>query len=534
MTFGEWARARLWPWLTTQRYAILLAIIVGASLAFRVHVSRACSLWFDEITTLEDCYAPWPVLLRGPSRENPALSFWLVRLATELFGRSDTAVRSISLVFGCVLLVAAYRLCRELEISAPRALLVVASLAVTPFFSKHATEARPYALVIALVTFGAVFALRLIRGPFALRPLIGLAVCSTAASATHYFALGYALALWGAVALGTVRAWRPRALPVRARIATAAVLAASLLVFGIIAANIVALSRWYSSHFLGGRAHHFSDHALWQTFSFVKEPSWPVEFEAAAAAFGLVLVAVRRRGIAGLTPLLLAFAPVGVAKLLSSGHFIAPRYLAPSLVFYHLGRVAVLFAAADLLAWALARIGRFRRRFDLAWLFLIAPFWLRLAEYPNGFGVGQRYYAGLQDYFQGERARDTALVVFIGYSGRRIMNMQYPVPHLETLEQFQPIAGIRRYLIAEFPSSDRRLGAKFGPLLERHFGLTLAQWKHLRRVPLAATRYQPAVPARLVMLDDDHAAQGQSDRATPAEPNVGGTTETTGQPEGDE
>jgi hypothetical protein len=502
-------------------------MIVGASLLLRLHVSRECSLWLDEAATARDAYAPWPILLHGPEREHPPLMFWLVRLATALFGRGDTGVRLISLLFGCVLLVAVDRLCLELEFSKARALIVTASLALTPFFVRHATEARQYAMAGALVTFAAVFALRLLRGPFTLRSLLGLAVCSVCAAATHFFALAYALALWGAVAVGTIRSWQLRALSRHEQRALAGVLAVSLLAFGAIGAEVVALAHFYASHSLGSQVHHhFSAPAIWQAFSFSTRPSWPVRLEAVLSALGLVLIAARLQNIAGIIPGSLAFAPLAVASVLSSGHALTPRYLFPSFVFYHLGAVTAVFGAFDLLTFVVAYFGPFARRASLlAWLVLLVPLALRLKEYPAGFGAGQLNYRGLQAYFQGARARDTALVVFVGYAGLSIMKTQYPVPHLMSLEDFEPIPGIDRYLIAEFSSTDPHLSARLGPLLRRHFELSLGQWRALRLVRLPGTRFQLPPRARLITLHPkatelapEHAEEAPSSSDTQSTP----------------
>jgi hypothetical protein len=511
--------ASAWSWIVTHRYTLGLAALVTASLAFRLYVSQACSLWQDEASTAQDAYQPWPLLLRGPEREHPPLMFWMVRFATEILGRGDTGVRAVSLFFGCVLLVAVYRLCLELELSAPQGLAAAASLSLTPFFMKHAIEARQYAITGALVTFSTVFALRLLRGPFRLRTFVGFAVCSVAASAVQFFAYAYALALWAAVVVGTARRWRARTLPPRERIALVSILTLTLLSFGAISVLVVSLAHWYQTHALGGKAqHHFSVPSMWRAFSFLARPPWP-SLEPFVAAFGLLFVAGRSRRLAGLIPFALTFAPIAVASKLSSGHSLGPRYLYPSFVFYQLGEVAAVFGVFELLAKLAGRWGRPVAALGL--VALVVPLALRVREYPTGFGAGTAYYRGLQAYFEGPRGRDTALVVFVGYAGLRIMQTQYPVPHLMSLEAFEPIPGIERYVIAEFHSGDPNSSAKFEPLLKRHFGLSLRQWRALRPVRLPATRYQGPVRARLVLLDAN--APSRTEQARTGQPGADGT-----------
>jgi hypothetical protein len=530
MTERVSARTRVAAWALKHGYAIALAAIVAASLAFRLHVSHECSLWLDEAATARDAYADWPALLRGPEREHPPLMFWLVRLATALLGRGDTAVRAVSLAFGCVVLVAVYLLCLELRFSANRGLVAAASLALTPFFIRHATEARQYAMAGAFVTLATVYALRLLDKPPSdvaervgqsrLRSLIGFGVCTVAASATHFFALAYALALWAAVAAGQVRLLDLRPLPVRGRASMLAAIGAPLVLLALVSVRLASVVRWYSTHSLGGRAHHhLSALVIWQNFSFAARPRWPIPIEAAISAGGLVFIALRRRDLGGLIPLLLAFAPVGVGRLVSSGHALAPRYLWPSFVFYHLGEVAAVFAVLDLVAWGARRIGGPAPRLAaLAWLILLVPLNLRLREYPDGYGAGQVNYRGLKAYFEGPRGKDTALVVFVGYAGLSIMGTQYPVPMLMSLESFQRIPGIDRYLVAEFHSTDPHLMGEFRPLIARHFGLSPGQWRALRLVRLPGTRFQAPVRARLVVLDENGRARTDERRPRRAAP----------------
>jgi 4-amino-4-deoxy-L-arabinose transferase-like glycosyltransferase len=524
------------PSRVTRWHVFALALIVGASLAYRLYVSNECSLWLDEASTAKEIYSPWPKLLRGPEREHPPLMFVLVRLGVEIFGRGDTAVRAVSLLFGCVLLVGVYLLCLELGFRATRALVPVAWLALTPFFIRYTTEARQYAIVGGCTIFATLFALRLIRGPLKTSALVGLAVCSVAAAETQFFALPYGLALWGAVLVGTARRWDLRALPERQRRAVIVVGGASLLVFGALATEILLLIRFYKTHSLHGSAHHhLAPSAVWQQFSFLAHPPWDPAKEAIVAGCGLLLVLWRRRDMGGLVPLALTFPPIAAAHLLlSGGHMLTPRYLYPSFVLYQIGEASVLLALVELIELgvsALARVahaGAFARPLAaLGWFVLLVPLNARLSEFPSGFGAGGPVnYRGLQAYFRGARADDTALVVFVGYAGLRVMGTQYPVPHLLSLEDFEPIPGIERYVVAEFGSSDRTYQVKFGPLLREHLGISLKQWRAIRPLRLPGDEFQRGAPARLVIRDGAALAARQEDAsrvpaAAAPEPDTG-------------
>jgi Dolichyl-phosphate-mannose-protein mannosyltransferase len=481
-------------------HSVLLVGIVLASLVFRLYVSRRCSLWLDEAWTRHDASTPWGDLVRGPSREHPPLMYCLVRLAIDVFGTSETAIRSVSLLFGCVLLVAVYQLCLELEFHATAALVVVASLAVSPFFIRHATEARQYAMLPAFTTLAAIFTLRLLREPGSFTALVGFAASAAGAATTHYFGLAYACALLAAIGVGTVPSWRHHVLPPRIQVRSALVLGALLLVLGLVVLRAAMLARFYSSHTVGAKGRDLLGTIL-REFGFLEKRPRAAIGECFISAAGLCFVAWRLRGMARVLPLALAFLPCAVALLISSGHAVFPRYLAPSFVFYQLGVSAAFLGLWD---WIRGE-GAWRKpahwvRSLVAAPVLLVPLGVRLSEYPTGFGAGHAYYAGLQAYLEGAPARDTALVVFPRFQGMFIMNVQYPitVPML-SLETFERKPGIKQYVIAEFePSSQER---DFEDLLVRHLHVSRRQWRATPVLRLGYTQFQPAVRAHLLRLD---------------------------------
>jgi len=483
--------------LARRRYEVLLGCVVLLSLVMRVYASLRCSFWLDEVWTLQDSGQPWPLVLRGPSREHPPLMYWLVRLSMNAFGTSETAVRLTSLAFGCVLLVATYYLCLELEFDPPAALIVVVSVALAPFFLNHAIEARQYAMMPAFTTLATVFTLRLLRRPTDTGSLVGLAVSGAGAVLTHYFALAYVLALLGALAVGTVRTWAPRLWSRRVGWKSVLVLAALALVIGCVAFGALRLVTFYRSHRIGGRGGSLID-LLRLEFAFVWDAPRVVLVEPFVSAAGLVYVGLRVRGIARVIPFGLAFPPCALASLISTGHFVASRYLAPSFVFYQLGATSALLAL-----WALVRGGEGIRppwswlRRALAAPLLIVPLFVRAAQYPAAFGTGRAYYEGLARYFTPARSRTTALVVFPRFPGRFIVEYGYPVkaPVID-LESFAPVPGVRDYLVADFGRANRR--RELEQLVGRHFHVSPRRWEALPRVELDHTEFQGAVNARLL------------------------------------
>ena len=123
-----------------------------------------------------------------------------------LFGTSPLALRSLSIAWSAVTVLAAWGWSRE---ALPRrsALPAATFAALSPFAVWYATEVRMYAQVLALTALAGWLAYRVLaRGP---RPLdlLGLGLCLTALAWTHYLASLFLGAL-AALALALL-VWRP-------------------------------------------------------------------------------------------------------------------------------------------------------------------------------------------------------------------------------------------------------------------------------------------------------------------------------------
>ncbi len=484
--------------------AVALACIVLVSLVYELHVSGRCSIWIDEACTYLDVKRPWPAVLRGAERAHPPLLFILMKLVVEVFGLSVTSIRSVSMLSGCALLVAVYLLCVELGLSTQRALIAVASFALAPFFIRHAAEARHYALYPALGTFASFCVLRSIRQPARVGYLVGFAASAAAMAATQYFGLAYACALLGLLLVSVVPKWKRTPLGRRRAFAAGVVLLALLGVLAWVFARAVALARYYGQPGLP------NDTLPWRVllrelideFSFAGAMPVAPDVEVAFAVAGLALLGRSLPGALAVAPAALALAPCALSLLITSGHFVAPRYLAPSWVLYHLGAIAALFGLGDVLARVAAR-SRPRLGALLRWAPILCTGALRLALYPREFGTGYEDYRGLQTYFRAHFGADTALVTFRGLFGQRIMGAVYGVGSPPIwLENFRPRPGITRYVVAEIEVADPDRQAMLEDLVEEHFGLTPAAWRALPILPVPHSEYQESVVARLVMLDE--------------------------------
>jgi hypothetical protein len=501
-------------------HALGLAAILSASLVFRVYVSSQCSLWLDEVLTHMDVMKSWPRVLAGAERVHPPLLFILVKLVYGLFGGSELSLRAVSLVSGCVLLVAVRWLCLELGLTKTRSLAIVALLAITPFFMRNAIEARHYALYPALATLATAATFRLLREPKRLRFLVAFAASASAMAATHYFGVAYAVALLGVLLVGLVPRWKELAFTPRQLLEISLLGLALLGVLAAMTLKALALARHYSTAQSGA----VEDTVPWrqlldgivEEFAFVGDSPFVRVTEVALAVAGLVLLGRSVRGIARIVPAALGLVPCVLSLFIRSGHFVAPRYLAPSWVLYHVGACAALFAVCDRLSAALPKMHE-RLGPVVPWAVFAVPLGLRVAQYPTDYGAGLHYYRGLQRYFAEHLASDTRLVAFYGEFGERIMNTQYSVgrPPLR-LDKFAPVPGVNRYLIAEFNATGERRQAELASLVQARFGLSPQAWRDLPLLDLPRTPFQPAVPAHLIEFDGKVAKAPRRHRHSPS------------------
>ena len=482
---------------------LALAAIVLASLAFRVHLSNECGLWLDEATTHRGVLQPWPVVLAGPSREHPPLMYVLIRIVIEAFGDSTTALRSVSLFFGCVLLLALHELCLQLRLSSKRALLVVGTFALTPFFIRHATEARHYAILASFVTLAVTRVLRLLQGPVRARDIAAFALCGVAASCTQYFGIPYVVALLGTLGLGMRRIWKQ--LRLLGRLTLLGSLTGLLGVLAFI--GRIAVDRFSPGTALNEapavELNEYLFEQLLAQFSFLTSPVWAWSIQPPLSFVGLGLLSWQLRGVSRLLPFGLGLAPCVGALFMPATHFLTPRYFAPSAVLLHLATVVALLTVGDRVRVLLAgRKYPWRAAIPVGGIGIAALICARLREFPDGYSAGGEDYKALQRYYVEHLAKDTRVVAYVGLIGHLLFDREYPLgTPVIRLEKFQPVAGIERYLLVELHTGPRQRALE--TLVRRNFGISREAWRGLPLVQLPHSRYQSPVKARLIQLPPD-------------------------------
>jgi mannosyltransferase len=173
----------------TRAEAIGLAALTLVGAALRFATLDLQSFDFDEAITVGPVLGgSFDAMLDTiPATEStPPLYYVLAWLWTQVFGLGEVGARSLSALFGTVLVPVAYGAAREL--GGRRAGLIAAALvAVNPQLIFYSQEARAYSLLALLATLS-FWAFLVARRDPGRRGLVLWALASVAAVLTHYFA----------------------------------------------------------------------------------------------------------------------------------------------------------------------------------------------------------------------------------------------------------------------------------------------------------------------------------------------------------
>lgn len=119
------------------------------------------SIWFDEAFSAYLMRFNLAELTRFTALDvHPPLYYWLLKGWTTLFGTSELAFRSMSVVFALVALIGGYMLVRQL-FNRHAALWAISIAALSPLLLRYADEARMYTLVAAIVLWASYLLVRL-------------------------------------------------------------------------------------------------------------------------------------------------------------------------------------------------------------------------------------------------------------------------------------------------------------------------------------------------------------------------------------
>lgn len=168
-----------------------LAVYAGLTLS---HIT-ASSIWFDEAFGAYLVRFDFLEIARYTATDvHPPLYYWFLKLWTVLFGTSELAFRSMSIVFGMVVIVFGFLLVRRLfgRKAAYASLLL---LALSPMLIRYGQEARMYTMAAAIAlaaTYVLTFAVKSKRR----LPWVIYGVLVAIGMWTHYFTALVWLSHW--------------------------------------------------------------------------------------------------------------------------------------------------------------------------------------------------------------------------------------------------------------------------------------------------------------------------------------------------
>jgi hypothetical protein len=188
--------------------------------------------------------------------------------------------------------------------------------------------------------------------------------------------------------------------------------------------------------------------------------------------------------------------------MVKAEHFLTARYLAPSMVFYHVAAGVALLAVVDV---ARAKLGD--RALEgalpaLAGVTLVSGVLaLRAREFPSGFKVGVADYRAFQEHYLANLASGTRLAVYPGVFGKHLFGERYQVGHWPIpLEKFRPRRGVRRYVLVTIHAHTVEREAELEQLAAVHFGMSAEEWRSTPLLDAPHSPHQAAVEARLLEL----------------------------------
>jgi hypothetical protein len=169
--------------------AFVLAALIVAAAAIRFSTLAIQSYWDDEAATVTIVKLGfWDMLRTIPKTEStPPLYYVLAWAWATVFGTSETALRSLSALFGTATVLVVYLAAKQLS-SRRVALVATALVAFNPFLVWYSQEARSYALYTFLASVSFLFFVRFLRQPKS-GFLWSWAIASALALLSHYFAI---------------------------------------------------------------------------------------------------------------------------------------------------------------------------------------------------------------------------------------------------------------------------------------------------------------------------------------------------------
>jgi uncharacterized membrane protein len=339
--------------VTARRGSGAFLIVLAIAALARIWTLGDRNVWLDEAASWQTASHPVPGVIASAATDvHPPLYYLLLKGWMAVAGDSPTGMRSLSVLFGLIAVVLAFRLAAG-WLPRPVALAALGWIAVSPLQVFFSQEARMYAPATALVLASCLAYRRwLDQGCRRITPLVWFVVTSAGALYLHYFTALILPALW--IHFAVIGRGRQPAVPAAGRptarkawlVANGAVLLLFLPWLPIAVRQIATGQPWREAVSLS----RIPEHALWLVvdllagYHFTWTPLLAISFAliAAVAAVGWAMLVRRGTGFrtdVDLWLLLVTGVPIsaGLLALPFAGDMRLSRYLSFLVPFVAIG-----------------------------------------------------------------------------------------------------------------------------------------------------------------------------------------------------
>jgi len=174
---------------------LVLALGIAVFLAITIGNASRASIWFDEaFSTYISQFSFWDIARYTATDVHPPLYYWLLKIWSALFGSTELAYRSMSMLFGAATIVVSFFLSRKL-FGRKVAWLSLLFISLSPMLIRYSDEARMYTLA-ALIVFSATYVMVHAQESRKKSAWVWYGVLVSLGMWTHYFTALVWLAHW--------------------------------------------------------------------------------------------------------------------------------------------------------------------------------------------------------------------------------------------------------------------------------------------------------------------------------------------------
>lgn len=170
---------------------LLICLITIFAVILRLsHIDFPSGLWSDEMFSYFMAKEPFPLgIIHELATKDVHLPFYffILHFWMNLFGDSDVALRSLSVLFGVLNVPIIYLLGKEIE-SEKTGIIAASFVAINSFLIYYSQEVRFYSLLPCLASLSVLFAIKTLKN-VSLKNLLSLVTINTALIFTHPFAI---------------------------------------------------------------------------------------------------------------------------------------------------------------------------------------------------------------------------------------------------------------------------------------------------------------------------------------------------------